>query len=478
MTQWNHIISRLSTTAPAWRQAMTATNTVYEVGDDADVSASKIVWPAAGANNFLMNGGGDSNPALLHFSYGSSVFVPELGAFGTMIFGSTGEACVTNQLTQWSLSDDAPTWDFFQQPEYAISSAEAISVGADAYYSEADYAALASDHKISDEAAFSATWDGSFPVGYKNWVIRRKHTDSFTGNVRPHWFRYDMPRYIPPAMTGTANGAIVVTQRSGIYGPFGQGPTPSGATASQWFANVWGSGNPKYPLHAIDVVTKGWQKLSTFVPDFTGYTGDTAASRSCVDEANKRIYYQTYNGSNHATYYADFSSGLAGMTVSSPLDMTDLAGGPGLSQGANSLLVVPTIGPNAGRRLWYFKSNSPNMALMDLDTNTLRVLAITGLPSFAPWWDFSYDAAGNRLIITVMTSGAADNYIMSIPTDPTDAASYSVTHTSLSFASGVTQETAAIGAWQYGERCKYLPDPLGVILITQLHGPMLAYRPA
>ena len=63
------------------------------------------------------------------------------------------------------------------------------------------------------------------------------------------------------------------------------------------------------------------------------------------------------------------------------------------------------------------------------------------------------------------------------PSDPTDAANYTVTSTACTFDTGVSLESGKEGSWQYGERGQYLPT-LGVVLMTQHTGKMLAYRPA
>lgn len=465
-------------TTPAWRTAMTVTDKVYEVGGLPSVLSSSITWPAAGAGNFLMNGGGDGNAYRLHASYGGSVFVPELGTYGTMVFGRTGEATIDNQLTSFPLSDDTPAWSWFQQPDYQVSEAEAITAGSDWYYSEADYAALPSGDKIDvvGEATFSATWDGTFPVGYKNWIARRKHQGSITGNSRPWFFRYNMPRYIPPAMTGTANGAIVVTMEGTKYGPFGQNPTPTGAVASDWFADVWPSGNLKNYLYAMDVQTKVWQRLATPIPDYTAGSGETLLPVSCVENATKRVHYLTISGTNRALYYADFSAGLAGMTITTPVAVTDSTGGAAPDLDSNSVLCEVVGGALGGKALWLMKDSgtTPAMLMIDLADGTYRKLTIASLPTDSEWWGFAFDQANTRVIITTKSSaGGVKSYRAVIPTDFTNAAAWSFAMTDVVLG-GVTVEAG--GSWQYGDRSKYLDD-LGVILMTQIDNKMLAYRP-
>jgi hypothetical protein len=69
------------------------------------------------------------------------------------------------------------------------------------------------------------------------------------------------------------------------------------------------------------------------------------------------------------------------------------------------------------------------------------------------------------------------SYRFTIPTDPTVTGNYSVSMTQIAL-NGIPLEAAGDAApWLYGERTKYL-DSLGVILLTQRYGKMLAYRPA
>jgi hypothetical protein len=199
---------------------------------------------------------------------------------------------------------------------------------------------------------------------------------------------------------------------------------------------------------------------------------------ACVDEANKRIYYTTYNGSNWALYYADLSGGFAGLTFSGPTNLTDLAGGPAPSQASNAALCVPTSGANAGKRLWFTReSNTSNVLLIDIDANTLRKLTIAGLPGTNDWWAWSFDESNNRVLITTKDEvDGVKSYRFVIPADYTSGANYSVTNVALNQNGIAIEDVGGTTTWQYGERSKYIAS-LGVILITQANNKMLAYRP-
>lgn len=476
----------LHTGFPAWRRAMTDTGKVYEVGDAPSVAASSIVWPGGSQDNSL-HGSGDSNWHYMHYGYGGSVYAHDLGAYGSMIFGTPGEATLTEQKTIFTLSDNVPTWQWFQQPDFQLTSAGAIAEEADWYRpgaASAEYLALSAAKKITpaDPGAWGLTWDGTFPVGYEGWIMRRKWSKSFCGKQISHWFRYHMPAYIPASMTGTGAGAVLMNSRSFIYGPFasGHGPKPSTVADADWFADVWGTGRRKHYLTAQDVVTKVSQRIEVPIPDFVQYSGDVTTCQSAVDLANKRVYYLDVNSGSLALYYADFTSGIAGMTWSGPTNVVDHAGGPATSQVSNMCLAVPTSGPNAGRLLLFSKEEgAANLLLLDITNNAMWRLTNAGFPSNDTQWAFSYDPVTNRLFITKKGVGgtAVTSTVMTIPTDPTSGANYSPTTTTLSFASGVSLESGYEATWQYGGRSSFIPT-LGVIFMTQYTGKMLAYRPA
>jgi hypothetical protein len=477
--------SQRQSALPIWRQLMTSTDTLYEVGGHPGNAAATISWPAAGSGNALMSGGLDNNAAYMHRGYGSAVYASDVGRYGKLIFGTTGETCITNQLTEFALSDDVPAWAWFQQPDYPISEAAAITADADAYYSEADYAALASDKKIifGDEPAFSAAWDETFPVGYQNWVIRRKFQKSFTGNERPHYFRYDMPMYIPPSMTGTGAGAIIVTNFGTIHGPFGgqgdgDGGHPQDTTHADWFADVnGGSGRRKKYLWAMNVNTKVWTRLATELPDIGTQSPDVDLPRACKDVAAKKVYWLCIDSSARSILELDFSAGLAGFTVDGPTALT-VVNDASMSQIANTILCLPT-GALAGNRLLFGKTGS-SLVLVDINNLTLRTLAVSGLPSNSLFWSFSFLPATNTLYITMKNAGTSVTYYsIPIPTGYTDAANYTATSHSLALAPGVTLEDHSSSIHAYGsDRNTAVLESLGVILLNQYTSRMLAFRPS
>lgn len=468
--------------APAWLASMNAPNTLYGVGEiPSDVLPGRIQWPGAGANNRLESGGSDNNPLYLTSGYGGSVFVPELGPWGTMIFGATGEHSVTEQLLSFGLSEDSPSWRFFQQPLYATSAAEADTFNADWYFNQAEFDAMASWQKLEynadsqTSADWLSTWathGKSFPIGYDGWIARRKYGagagSTLLGNTRPHWFRYSMPCYLPPSLTGDGAGALLVNSQGTIYGPYNSGPIPSGASDADWYAERWPSGARKDWLYAMNVETKEWTRLPEPVPSSSSVYG-VAYPQSAVDAANRRVYYVT-NGGNWALYYADLSAGLRGMTMAAPTDLINTSGETAVLY--NSILCVPSAGGLAGRRLWFFQDAvSSALILIDIDANTMRRLPVANLPGGN--WRFGYDQANNVVYLTTVDSAVNCSRFV-IPDDFTNAAAYSVETLSLNMNGHSVEAGANLSG--YGQRSMFL-NGLGVILVPMKTEQLLAFRP-
>ncbi len=464
---------------------MLGANTLYAIGGLPSVAANRIDWPAAGADNYLMRNGGDSNSAYMHAGYGGSVFVPDIGAYGTMVFGTTGEGVISNQLTKFSLSDDDPQWGLYQQPMYPTTLAEADTMDADAYYNEADNAAIPSAKRIGDvvsEGTFASTWGGDFPVGKFGWVIRRKYTaGGLTGEQRPWFFRYEMPQVIPASMTGTGSSAIIVTNLGTIYGPFAQGATiPSSGADGRWFADVSGSGRRKYYVWAKDTGTGKWERLAPALPDVP-VQPSTIFPMVAVNETTRRVHFWVNNSSSNSTFYVDFSGGLAGATVSPLVALTDQTGGAPVAFGAaaNHVLCVPTRGALAGKHIYLCRNYTrSDILLWDIENATLSKLTITGLGTDS-WWGMSYDPATNRVYLCTkdLTNGVRYRYF-TIPDDYTNSAAYSLSGHVTVAPNGVTLESSADSdPWQYGQRTRF-HSGLGVILMTQKFHKMLAFRPA
>ena len=452
---------------------MTEVGTVYAVGDLPEVLNEKQVWPAGKPPASLFGGwSGHSNTSIqVHFGYGGSVFARDMGKFGTMIFGGTGEQQFNNQLTAFTLSDDAPTWDVVQQPRFALTREEMEAIGADLYYNPPEAASLfqfkEADRTLGDR--WAAVGD-AFPVAYKGWVIPKKVRLWSTGHKAPHAFRYNMPVYLPAAVSGNNSGAIVVNTRS-FHGPFRGGPDPDFVSPkSRFFADCWPDGTRKLYLHVLDLDTKQWIVVAQPIPPHTGHA-QLIQPFGFSDPATKRAYYTSHLGSSFALYHVDFSSGIEGAAISDPYVLSlSAAGASGMTSASNGVSFTTPSG-----RFLYYTRNAPadgSLLMYDPDNKRTYVLKLPGMPVESMWMGFGYDAANNRVIITVRDQSQVRCFHFGVPTDPTIASNYKVEQTVLT----PKEPLEAVQCWQYGQRNEYVPQ-LGVVLITQRYGPMLAYRP-
>jgi hypothetical protein len=507
MTQYTRTISRITTTpsVPQWyRDILTAnggtfpTNKLYEVGKrwDDPVDGFNVKERAIWDTFDTTYGGGlyngtDGTFSVLHDAYGGSVYVPELGAYGTMVFGSTGENVIIEQLESWSMSDDDPAWNVFQAPSYAQTAAAATTRGASAYYSPGDFAALQASKPgniapwgpgtgdTETGGGWNVSWDRTFPVGRGGWIIGTgpgntgKVGISELGNNRPMSFRYNTNVYIPPAMTGTGVGAILVNDRS-FHGWFAGSRGPQvGITPSQWFSDVWPSGRQKFYLYAMNVQTKAWTPVIA-IPDYIDTTAQSYANVAAgfVDPTTKRAYYFGVNSGTVVTYYADFSAGIAGATVSGVTPILG-AGGAWMGGVSNTPLFVGTSGALTGRKLWYYRTAGGHLAMYDVVANTAYDLNVASPPpSLGVGWMMGVDQANARVYIMDRSASGITVSKFDIPSAPEVAANYSISTTPVNM-NGLTPETVANGP--YGDRNYFIPG-LGMFLNPRT-GKMLFLKP-
>lgn len=484
MTQWFHTIGRqVTNTMPAWRSAMTSANTAYLIGETpSSVLPGRIVWPAGSTNNTLFVNGVDNNALYMTEGYGGSIFVPEIGAYGAMIFTTTGEHCLSNQMTSFGISEDNPSWNFYQQPLYAVTAGQATTMNADLYFDDGTVSPVTTwSYGSPDSGSFNG-FPARFTCPSGTWLFKRAYTSGLLGDGRPWWLRYDMPCYIPASMTGTGVGAIVVTGSGTIYGPFNQGPVGPGASAAQMYSESWpGSGRAKQWFHAMNVQTKAWTRCPTAAPDYQQYGGVISMPYSGVDVERKRIYYLCIpQGTQSSIYYADFTGGLAGQTISgapAPITNGNAVGTSMAVDSNNSIFCVLTTGVNAGKRLWYTReSGGSNLLVIDVDANSVNRLSI-GMPGGE--WGLAFDPVTN-IIYTTIVNKAGNSivyYKFTIPTSYTSAGSYTLTGPTSISMGAITLENGNYTQHRYGQQNMIHPQ-LGTIMVAQGTNRMVAFRPA
>ena len=499
MTQYSRRVGALRTNAlPAYTSTTTDANKLYAFGQVTSVLDNMLVWPGGGGAIPNMNGGGDGSPAQQHRGWGSCWYVPDFGTHGAMVFGRTGEFTMENQRTYIDMATG--NWGIWDQPFCCLTEASAATADADYYYNLADYNAIKNSRGSAGIVYGSAApynytnwgdteWDGTFPVGLplstqEGWVQRRKLTGNNFGNGVVARYRYNNHATIPASWTGLGCAALLINPRV-LGGPFqGSVQLPLGLTdASRWHAQMTAGGQTKHFLSYQRLDTKAKALITTaHLPDsFSGYTGDT---HCWLDSRNKRAYFMFRIGAL-AAWYADFSNGIAGMTISTPVAFTrindyDMIPSDSANHGS-------TDGHRDGRRLIYFMSHNStasHLVLLDMDGNTLRLLTpIPGLTwQSAPGTDinlgFNYDPASNVMRIAEQTqTGEVYVHSFEIPADPLVASNYSVSRVQLSKAPGAAVDTTQ---WirMFGERPLIQGYIGGRVVIPQYANKPLTFKPS
>ncbi len=479
MTTYSRTIARVSSvlSLPAWRQAMTRLDTLYNVGTATPSHAnSSIVFPG-GIVPYGFSTNEDYGWDVMS-GYSSGVLLEDVGGpFGTLVFGTGGHTRIENQILSLSISDDTPTFGWFQQPYFETSAVN----GAELYYNRSEFNALPANRKTGDgggtETAMTAAWlasGGAFPMGYEGWIFPRKLVYGQLGNNNPHGFRYMAPSYVPSDMTGTGAGAYLAVEAP--QGPFALSWLPVGARETDMVDSsaLWPSGRRKWPVWCKDVHSGMWTRLpGALQPDYPPY--GFVRQHTAVATDQKRVYVSVDVGGGTAAYwYIDFTNGIGGATTSK-LVMPTTEVSP--NRGTTGAL---TAGHPNGRHLWYWPDllNSSGLVLQDLDAGTQARLNLgQGLnisSSESP--GMQYDAANNRIVILQDQGGGVLKYrTVSIPSDPLNVAGYVVSG-ERTLAADSSVATPIAPTFFYSKT--RLHPQLGVMFVPQARGPMLAFRPA
>jgi hypothetical protein len=481
MSYTRSIAAQTSNAPPAWRAALTAVNTIYEVGLTPLASGIDAEWVYPSGS--LPPRWGDSTyERTKHNGYGGAVFLPNVGMHGIWLYNQTGEGVWENNVAQWSMSADVPEFGVWQQPAYHINVTACTAAGDDIYLSAADAAALPSNRRFSGADNIPASWDLGFPFAYNDWVWRRKQQGWTLKDNQPHFWRYNTPTSVFADMSGL-DVDVVVCKETILHGPFPQAWRPSGGslTDGDFHTDLWPSGRRKYYVFWQRADTKVWTRITTPVPDMA--VTDSFADHAVVCRLTRRIYYLVNTGAGLGVYYLDLSNGIANATMSALLATT----GPGLQPEFDRTNVVLTDEHPTGKRLVYFRSQAgghgpegaERIGMLDLDTLTHYDLNLAprGMDTGSnPCLAMTYDAPTNTVCITSVYFGNTPiMHTFPVPSDPTSAANYTVTNTTLALASGVSMESVVI--LPAGQRGLYHRE-LGTTFMPQKQNKMLGWRPS
>ena len=465
----------VATPIPAWRTAMSATNTLYYASAGAPTTADgTIVWPG-GAQPYGQNA---EMGWWTMVGYSGGYFVPGLnGAHGSLIIGTGGHDAMGTELLRYNLSQDSPTFDWWQQPTYQTSDTGNVDI----YYSPSVMAGLDAAHNMNDGDWASWVAAGkTYPCGYNGWIYPRPIQGEEVADQTPKGFRFYCMAYIPPSMTGTADGALIKARSN--QGPWSQGGRPLNAgganiPVTDWYDPAFvmaGGADYQVPIYAKNTTTGAWTRLSVKDPVMTRSSSYIPSHvHACVPK--KRVYVWTDATGGSGFYYLDFTSGLAGVTVSSYINpalgsahaIDPYAGVNVISIDGRNLAFAATLN-DTHSVLWYDLDSSPNQFVVGPIPGFTRV----NLNDERWIWD-----AANRRIIIVGHSNAGAFPItyqtITVPADITNAAGYvASTQINLATAAGVTVDTSS---WMYGK--VFLHPTLNCIFVPQDRHKMLAFLP-
>lgn len=473
----------IDTSVPAWRAAMTQTNTVYAIGEPNSVLEGQPVWPHGGSTPPALWGENEIETVINH-GWTGVVHAEDASRYGKLINQSAGEFSLPNNVQAFDLTTG--TWEMWQQPLFALDQAGAEAIDADCYYDPTEYAGLASTQK-SDA---THTWNpstyplGANKVGSYGWIWYRKALTLSLGSGTSYVNRYNSSAWLPSSMTGLGAGVRVVNEDT-LCGPGGGGRLTGSANDADWYdaSRLWGSGKNKFYVRYQNTVSKARGRFPVPNPEASN-GADITRNASCVDVASKRLYYYTAGGApGHGIFYYDLTAGIAGATVSALLSLTLPQGDPvfGLGRGSR----VFTEGHPSGRRLWYFLDEgiANTLFMIDLDTTTGYRLTIPGLDIHSGSVDYAGVSFAYMQGKLVLVSRRYDNpsvikmHVVTIPSDPTVEDDYSSVTTTLAIAAGTTIETSGANfIYPYGWGT-YM-ERLGVIVLKQDRQHLLAFRPS
>lgn len=485
MSTFTRTISRTVTNAaPTWRSAMANTDTLYHVTANTPEGAPLLgtlpSFMGTGTESYV----GAAYQLLAGFSSGTHL-TSEGGAFGTMVYGTGGHSNIMTQMLGVDLSDDAPTWTYWQNPYYETTDTFATT-GSEIYYNSTEAAALiagprgtAARIRNGSEAADAATWDDDFPVTFEGWMFPRKMTTGQMGNNAPHGFRYSSQCFIPASVTG---GDPVLFVVPAVQGPFSQGYSPSTVTDVQWMdAAVLSGGNRRWPYHFKNLTTGAWT-LHQWSPVGirTGFGGTMIG---CFTDI-KRVYVCSYINSSPGFYYIDFTSGFPGSAPSTPVTgLADIqlyahgAFSEGDAQGRH-FAVFGRRGTGYEGHISVFDFDAGNSFTVDLSASGLNI------PMESEKACFTYDRDNQRILAIAQNfTTQLVEYWSITPPSTMGASGWTCSSTrSLSFdgtvtSSNYTDASAQEGLSYFYGKSQYIPA-LGVCMIVSNRQRMLGFRPS
>lgn len=473
---------------PAWRMAMTSEDTLYQVGTNTPEDAPALTGPTSPVATHMGNTGAGFLGAGWDVmrGYSSGTWVGSLGDYGSMIYGTGGHKIISNQLLRLNLSENTPTWSWWQDPIYVTSD----TASADLYYSPSEQATLVagvrglaaqfdvdSGDGLSETAASVARWDGAFPVAFDGWIFPRKMTTGQMGNGVPHGYRYQNQAYLPASVTG---GAPMYWMALSSQGPFSQNYSPQGVSDTAWCdASVLSGGSRvKFPYYVKNCTTGAWTEHQ-WQPDNLNNVTAFGGQRAGLFEDNKRLYVCSYQSGSPCFYYYDFTSGYAGHTVSAVTsglaEFEKYTGGAFfVSDDGKHCCVSSRRGVGNEAHLTVYNFDAGTSFTVDLSASTLDI------PRDTEFACFTWDSTNSRVLaIRMNPSTYAIEYWAITPPATMGASGWSCSaKRTLAYSTGglaAQYEVANMYTEMYGK--PQFIGALGVCIVTARQLPALAFIP-
>lgn len=480
MVTSNRTIGRQTTNGqPAWRSAMTVGDRLYYVSASTIDSANAAFdWPNKGigwslANNFSTNTNYARDQCTNYCS--GTILYDDLGPHGSMVFGTGGHTRVQTQLLRCRLSEDAPTWDWWQNAVYETSD----TGNNDFYWNPTEAASFPANRTIALPEDYSG-WDGTFPMGWNGWVFPRKIKTGQTAANTIHGYRFNCVAYVPPSLTGTGRGGLIATTHS-PQGPFAQSWKPGSMPVAslldgEAIQTVSGTNYRRNVMCLRDVGDGLWRRVPGYAPYVPLY-GEYVSPTVVVSERTKRAYVLFAKaGGNYGYYYVNLASGITSATYSSFTELTYASGAGNPTEYAMSAFT-----DGFSRDLLYAVRNADKskLVVMDLDNGIEYPLAINNtIDLMTPNGTLMYDSLRHRLL-HVRWDSAAGTYRLwkiTIPDDITNASAYGVTSSLLSVDASIGSLATPIETDRFGRISFH--KRLGCVLIATRDARMMGFVPA
>ena len=428
--------------APAWRQAMTKPNTIYNISDNT-LAGLKFTFPGGTIPTQFSNHDGEAGTGGTIFGYGGGAHFRSVGKNGVIVFGSGGENFAGNMTGALNLNGDVAHYEVWQQPTYRLKAEE----GAEFYWSPKDAGKLPEKSRFPHLKFDKAKWDGKFPMAIGNWVYSgpMKYVEP-AKEVPLGIYRYDHHCYIPAEYTGLGTGVWFIPNAyymaPGFYYGFDKALS----------AELWPSGAKKGYSYYQREDTKAWVRLPDAVPEslIHGGFGKQAVGFS---SKHKKVVVP-HRGARGDCGVFDVSGGIAKGTWS-------LKPSPKKGSGTVSIYCGKSAMSNGHPRnraffVWYFGAAS-SLNILDLDDRAYPTYSVKlALNGSGQGFGLHYIPALDKFISFGVSGSPAKAHcqLITIPDDLSDTKAYKVENLPLALAPKVDLATSytSAGMVQYVEK--------------------------